>query len=172
MDSSRVALLSSTVVFALFLVWKMRPAMSAMVSAGGRAAAAALADAQARVASATDDRARALALCDAADAAERLGKTESVSGFVLRALRADPTSREVVERAIAALARRPAALESALWRHLASVPWTGEARDAAASSLHALASIYGKKKRTEPRARALEHAAEALTSRAASRDGA
>src|SRR5690606_1107070 len=113
-----VALVVSAFAFAAFLVWKTRPVVSAVVSPDGRAAAAALRAAQERVASAKDDAARALALSDAADAAARLGKGSSAGAFYMRALRADPTSKTVVERAERTLAKRPGALEKLLWRHL------------------------------------------------------
>ena len=158
---SYVPLLISAIVFAAYLVFKSRPMLSA-VGPRGRAAAKAFHDAQARLAAAPHDEARARALCDAADAAARLGKTSSAVGFYLRAMRADPTSREVVERAAVALARRPSALENLMWRHLGAAPWGGASREASVASLRTLAGIYAKKKRTEPRARALENAIAAL----------
>lgn len=174
MDSAhwQLPLLISAIAFAALLVFKTRPMVSAVATPDGRVAAAALKQAQARVAAAKDDAARALALCDAADASARLGKTSSAAAFYMRALRADPSSKAIVERAAAALARRPGALENLMWRHLGGAPWTGEGREAAIASLRALAGVYARKKRTHARARAIENALAALTSTAPSRDGA
>jgi tetratricopeptide (TPR) repeat protein len=151
-------LLVSAMIFAAFLIFKMRPA----VTPTGRASAAALNEAKRRLESAKDDHGRAIALADAADACAHLGRTNSAVGFYLRALRADPTSTQIVERAGAALIRRPAALELLMWRHLAAHPWQGEHRAAAVAGLRTLARAYGKRRRYHVRAQAIEHALDAL----------
>ncbi len=154
----QVPLLVSAVIFAAFLVFRMRPA----VTSRGRATAAALVDARRRIEAAKDDHARALALADAADACAHLGRTTSAQGYYLRALRSDPASTRIVERTATGLAKRPNALEHLMWRHLGSHPWQGEMRDASLACLRVLARIYTKKRRHDVRAQAIEHALVAL----------
>lgn len=154
----QIPLLVSAVVFAAFLIFKMRPA----VTPGARASAAALDDAKKRIEAAKDDAARAMALADAGDACAKLGRTNGAIGYYLRALRADPRSTQIVERASDRLARRPNALELLMWRHLAAHPWTGEHRETALASLRALARLYGRRRRHHVRAEAIEHALAAL----------
>jgi hypothetical protein len=79
----------------------------------------------------------------------------------LRAVRDQPASVQVVEQAVAALSRRPRALEVVLWRHLAAAPWEGR-REAVLASLDALRSLYDGRRRNQFRARAIAHAREAL----------
>lgn len=157
-------LLVSAMIFAAFLIFKMRPA----VTPRARASAVALNEAKKRIESAKDDRDRAIALADAADACAFLGRTNGAVGYYLRALRADPSSTQIVERAGTALARRPAALELLMWRHLAAHPWTGEHRAAAVAGLRTLARVYGKRRRYHVRAQAIEHALAALGAEPAS----
>jgi len=154
----QIPLLVSAVVFAAFMVFRFRPA----VSGEGRASAAALKEAKQRILAASDDPARARALCDAADACAKLGRINAAVSFYLRALRLQPASKEIATRAAEGLAARPAALEKTMWRYLGAASWTGEAREAALVGLRALAASYAKRPRFHPRARALEHALEAL----------
>jgi tetratricopeptide (TPR) repeat protein len=160
MTDWQIPLLVSTGVFAAYLVFKFRPA----VGKRGRATAVALKGATARIEAARDDAARAEALADAADACLHLGRTNGAVGYYLRALRTDPSSKIIVERAATAFARRPMALEKLLWRHLGGGGWTSDAggREAAIASLRALAEIYGRRPRTQVRGRALAHVLEAL----------
>src|SRR4051794_10671227 len=112
-----IPLLVSALLFVAFMLWRMRPDFGSR--AGNGATAATLREAKQRIESAKDDKARALALCDAGDAcAQSIGRTTGAVGYYLRAMRADPTSAAIVERAAAGLARRPHALESLLWRRL------------------------------------------------------
>lgn len=148
----------SALVFAAFLIFRMRPA----VTPGARASAAALTEAKRRIEAAKNDTARAMALADAADACASLGRTNSAVGFYLRALRADPRSVQIVERASNGLVRRPSALELLMWRHLAAHPWAGDTRDASIAALRALARVYGKRRRHHVRAQAIGHALTAL----------
>lgn len=155
----QIPLLVSAIAFAAFLVFKMaRPA----VSSDGRETAAALKEAKARIEAATTDHDKALALADAGDACARLGRANGAVGYYLRAMRAAPHSKEIVERAATGLAKRPRALEKVMWRHLAAEPWTGANREAALAALKALAAAYGRRP-NQPRARALEHAVAALS---------
>jgi hypothetical protein len=158
MDAWQVALLVSAVVFAAFMVFKMRPA----VTPHGRAKAAALESARRRIEEAKDDATRAVALADAGDACAHLGRTNSAVGFYLRALRVGSGSTAIVKRASAALVRRPAALELLMWRHLAAHPWAGEHRAAALAGLRVLADVYGRRHRHHVRRQAIERALEAL----------
>ncbi len=155
----QVPVLVSAIVFAVFLVFRMRPA----VTPKARARAAALGDAKKRIESAKDDASRAIALADAADACALLGRTNSAVGYYRRALRLHPSSRLLVERAMTGLARRHAKLELLMWRYLASHPSTDEHREAMLTGLRALESSYAKRRRHHPRAQAIAHALEALT---------
>ncbi len=79
----------------------------------------------------------------------------------LRAVRDEPASVQVVERAVAALSKRPRALEVVLWRHLAAAPWESR-REAVLASLDALRSLYEGRRRNQVRARAIAYARETL----------
>ena len=158
----QLPLLLSALLFAAFLVFRMRPA----VTPRARASAAALTAAKKRIETAPDESSRASALADAADACASLGRTDSAVGYYLRALRSDPRSPRIVERAASGLARRPRALEHLMWRHLAARPWAGESRDAAIAALRVLARVYAKRRRHDVRAQALEHALAALGAQA------
>jgi hypothetical protein len=150
----QLPLLISASVFGAFLVFKMRPA----VTPGGRATVAALENAKRRIEAAKEDSAKGAALADAGDACAHLGRTNSAVGFYHRALRVDPRSVQIVERASTALARRPAALEGLMWRHLAAHPWSGEHRASAVAALRALSRVYGRRRRHHVRSEAIGHA--------------
>jgi hypothetical protein len=79
----------------------------------------------------------------------------------LRAVRDQPASVQVVEQAVAALSRRPRALEVVLWRHLAAGPWESR-REAVLASLDALRSLYEGRRRNQVRARAITYARESI----------
>jgi hypothetical protein len=151
-------LVLSAVAFAAFMVFRFRPA----ISHEGRITAARLKEARQRILAAKDDAARAVALCDAADACAQLGRTGRAVSFYLRALRADPGTMLVAARASEGLARRPAALEKVMWRQLASARFDGASRDAGIVALRALAGSYAKRRRFHARARALGNVLEAL----------
>jgi hypothetical protein len=145
--------------FLAWLLWRVRPAPRGW-GRPRRARREALREAQARISAAADAPSRALALCDAADVkARRVVGVPSAVALYLRAMRSDPQSVEVVQRAAAALASRPRALESLLWRHLAIIgSWTGPSRGAARASLNALRALYDGPLRNAVRARALANA--------------
>jgi hypothetical protein len=82
-------------------------------------------------------------------------------GLYVRALRADPSSVRIVERAVAGLAKRPRALEKVLWRHLATAPWTAT-REATVASLDALRVLYEGPLRSALRAKAFANARDAV----------
>ncbi len=156
-----VPLAIATLVFFAFMVWRMRPAF--LTEAGGRPLRAGLREARKLIDEAKTDEERALALCAAGDAcAHALGRSTGAIGYYLRAMRANPASSEIVERAAVGLARRPHALESLLWRRLGAEPWTGNARPAALAALRHLASLYAGPLHQGTRARALEFALAAM----------
>src|SRR5512140_218976 len=146
-------------VFVLFLLYRLRP----VIPGGKRAGAAALRDAKKRIEEAKDDAARALALADAGDACARsVGRTTGAVGYYLRAMRTNPASAELVERAAQAFVRRPHALESLLWRRLGAEAWGGEREAAARAALAQLVRLYDGPLKNRVRARALENALAAL----------
>jgi hypothetical protein len=149
-----IPLLVTAIVFAAFLVFKFRP----VVGHEGRASAALLDDAKKRIAAAKDDDARALALADAAEASIRLGRSSSGVNLFLRAFRTAPASKALVERAAAALARRPSALEKLMWRHLALGAGEGTTRlPATRVALQTLAVVYARRPPTRVRQQGIEH---------------
>lgn len=156
----QIPLLVSACAFAAFMVFRFRPVMSDE----GRASAVALKDAKRRVVAAKDDASKATALCEAADASARLGRTGAAVVFYLRAQRADPGSKDIAQRAAEGLARRPAALEKVMWKQLAAarIADSEASRDAALIALRALAASYAKRRRFQARAKALENVLEAL----------
>jgi hypothetical protein len=144
----------ATAAFLAVLLWRVRPLIP------GRRRGASRADirqARALIEAAPSEPARARALCDAAD----LMKSGSAKGLYLRALRADPASVEVVQRATTGLAKRPRALESLLWRHLAASPWR-QSPDATRAALDALRALYEGPLRNAARAKAIANARDAL----------
>jgi hypothetical protein len=150
-------------LFGAFVIYKFRPALGlgARFRPSERKEVVA---AKARLDAAKTDAGRSLALADAADACTRGGGSRSAAiGYYLRAMRLDPTSADLVDRAAAGLARRPRALESLLWRRLGSDPWFGATGPAARAALRHLAGLYSGPLRSAIRARALEHAATAIT---------
>ena len=159
MQDWHLPLIIAAGVFLAFILWRVRPAVFTRESFENRAA---LREAQRRIEEAKDDKSRALALCDAGDAAAGTGRATSAIGFFLRAMRADPRSAEIVDRAAKALERRPRALESLMWRRLGAEPWSGDARDAARAALTQLSALYAGPLRNTPRAKALEHALDAI----------
>jgi hypothetical protein len=151
-----VPLVVASFVFVAFLLWRLRPSMG---GAGGRGKGGALRAAKQRVETAKSAEERALALCDAGDAAAGgLAGGDSAVGYYLRAMRTNPSSAELVARAAQGLARRPRALESLLWRRLGAEPWTGGGEAAARAALEELARLYAGPLRNGPRARAMENA--------------
>ena len=160
MQDAFVPLIASAGAFLAVLVWRVRP--RGPWTAKRQASREALREAQGRALTAPDDTERARALCDAADllAAQVRGRS-SAKGLYLRAMRLDPKSVEVIERTVAGLARRPKALESLLWRRLATTQWK-ESRETTAAVLDALGALYEGPLRNAIRARALHNAREAL----------
>lgn len=163
MQDWSIPLIVAISAFLAVLLWRVRPApLSFGRKRRGRRQA--LFEARARIEAAPDGQARALALCDAADLmAKSIAGMSSASGLYLRAIRTDPRSIAVIERAAVTLAMRPRTLESLLWRHLAVAgPWSGPAREAARASIERLRALYDGPLRNAVRARALANALESL----------
>jgi hypothetical protein len=81
-------------------------------------------------------------------------------------MRCDPKAVTVVERAAKALWRRPRVLEDVLWRRLGHESWGPDTREATLATIAELAHLYRKRLKSPPRARALQHLAEALALKA------
>ncbi len=163
-------LVIATALFLAFMVWRVRPALSR--GRGARPRRGALREAQKRIEGAKTPQEKALALSDAGDAcAYALGRATGAIGYYLRAMRSDPASAEIVERAARGLARRPRALESLLWRRLGAEVWGGDAKPAALAALRHLVRLYGGALRQPTRARALENALRALGASPSPADG-
>jgi len=90
------------------------------------------------------------------------GGAGSAIGYYLRAMRVNPRSASLIERASKGLARRPRALESLLWRRLGAERWAGGGEAAARAALRQLKVLYAGPLRNPQRARAMEFALEAL----------
>jgi hypothetical protein len=160
MQDSFVPLIVAAGCFLAVLVWRVRPLVG--WTARRRTSRQALAEARARAELAPDEKERARALCDAADLlAAHAHSRGDATGFYARAIRLDPTSVEIIDRAVAGLARTPRALELVLWRHLASTPWR-QSTDATRAALDGLRALYEGPLRSAIRARALENAREVL----------
>lgn len=157
----QLPLLVSAIVFALVIVWRFRPKFG---PEAGRPRGKALAEAEARVEAATDDAAKAAALADAADVCLRtFGQGAHALSYFHRAMRAEPASVALIERAVTALSRRPRTLETLLWRRLGGDPWRPETAAATRAALHALVALYDARPlRNALRARALERLEEYL----------
>ncbi len=159
MQDWSVPLIVAVAAFLAVLVWRVRP-----VVAWGRGRGEnreALREAHERIEKAANEAERAVALCDAAG----LVGARGARGLYLRAMRADPASVAVVERAVAGLARRPRSLEAVLWRRLATAPWA-TSPDATRAALDALRGLYEGPLRNAVRAKAMENARDALAPRA------
>ena len=145
----RAALLVVAAAFLVFLLAKLLPRR------GRRGdGAASLATARARVRDAKTDRARAEALCDAAEAA--LGTpfgTTRAAAYFMRAMRTDPAWAGAPERAAAALSERRAdLLRKMMWRRLAATPWDAEHGAAARAIATAILDASGGAGASSPQA--------------------
>ena len=151
-------LIAAATVFGLYVIYRFRPMFS-----GGRTALASLAEARKRIDAATTDEGRAEALAAAGDAcAGAVGRTTGAVGYYTRAMRANPSSVAILERATTGLSRRPRALEQLLWRRLASESWDGDKKDAALAALAHLQRLYDRSPRNRTRARVFENLLGAL----------
>jgi hypothetical protein len=156
-------LILATAAFLAVLLWRVRPLVPGRRLGASREAMRA---ASARIESAPNDKERAIALCDAADLMNRA----SSQGLYMRAIRADPTSVVIIERVVAAFARRPRALERLLWRYLGGSPWRSS-REATRAALEALRVLYEGPLRNATRAKAMANARDAIADRDGSASG-
>ncbi len=146
----------AAIVFALYLFWKLRPAMGGddalefrrrTDSNLGAALAALPGDAQ-----------RVAMLCDEADRlASTLGRRRRAAILFARAMRLAPSEPVIVERAIKALAKKPRLLEALLWKRLALAPMTAADKKSFQTALTGLAQAYGLMPRRGMRQRAIHH---------------
>jgi hypothetical protein len=160
MDSpSSWVFVAVAVAFVVYIAVQARPRWKAR-----RELAAEVRVARDRAHAATNAHDRAMALCDAARLAAGAHRWTATAGFLLRAMRTDPTSAEAVQTCIDLLARpRPRLLEKVLWRRLAQLPWDEEHRDAARTSAAGLVRVYrGRRTRQPARAEVLERLATRL----------
>jgi hypothetical protein len=154
MQDWSIPLAIAAVAFLAVVLWRFRP----FVELGGEPKAGAIPrELQAKLDAVKSEAERALLLCDAAAETRTAGAT----ALYLRAMRADPASVEVVERAVGGLSHRPRALESVLWRRLGAAPWT-ESKDATRAALDALRVLYEGPRRNAVRARAMTQARDAM----------
>lgn len=162
MSFQTIALLAVAIVFALVIVWRVRPAV--LDRAQGKGLREALRKAQSRVEGAKNDADKAAALCDAADAcALAFGRASAAVSYYLRAARVAPTSDEILERALTGLARKPHALETFLWRRMAHAEFATEPKSIQKRTLLALAELYAAGKKSQQiQADSLRHLAAAL----------
>jgi len=155
-----MALVAVAAAFGLIVLWRARPAMGGGQPGGFREA---VRKAQARIEAAKDDPSKALALCDAADAcALAFGRSSAAVSYYLRAARLDPASKDVLDRALKGLSRKPRALENYLWRRLGSDPWNEATKPTHTVALQLLGELYDKRLKNHARAKALVHVADAL----------
>jgi hypothetical protein len=160
MQDAFVPLIASAGAFLVVLLWRVRPL--ATWRKKRRASREALRAVRDKIERAPDGPTRANALCEAADlAATQVGRRGRASALYLRAMRSDPGSVRVIERAVSGLARRPHALESLLWRRLALAGWR-ESPEATRATLEALVRLYEGPLRSSVRARALANATRSL----------
>ena len=156
----QLSLVLAAVVFGAFVLYKFRPAIGDRAKKPGRAE---LKEARDRLEKATTDAEKAAALADAGDACARtVGLGDAAASYYLRAMRVEPKSESLVDRAAHGLARRPRILETLLWRRLGAEPWMGDHRDATRAALRHLHAIYTKSRRSMMRAKMVERALEAI----------
>lgn len=153
-------LVVSALLFGAMLLWRVRPRFGG--PRAGRAGESEVREAEARVAAAKTDAERALALAALGELhARQFGRSGQARTTFLQAMKLDPASVDIVERASLALLHRPRTLEHLLWRRLASTP-ARDARAATALALQKLAALYAGPLRNRMRARALEQMASAM----------
>jgi len=156
----QIPLLISALAFFAFLVFRVMPWGGEGKHGAPKEARAALARAE----QAKTDAERALALADAASASAKvLGRGGSAAALFLRAMKADPCSVAIVERAASDLSRKRRSLEHLLWRRLAQEPFRRESRDANMAALTALSKLYANSPpKLRLRGAAIDHMLSAL----------
>ncbi len=151
-----VLLAFAAIVFALYLFWKLRPAIGVDDALELRRRAD---DNLAKtLAALPDDGARVAMLCGEAEKlATAVGRRRRAAMLFSRAMRLAPNDTHVVERAVAALAARPRLLEALLWKRLASLQPGKSSRPAIEATLSALATAYAAMPRRSLRHRAVQN---------------
>jgi hypothetical protein len=165
-----LTILGAALLFAVFLIWKLRPTfplprLSMPAAWWGGAAAEDVASLRAEIAAMRDTARRARTPRERAEAlahaAALVGKNPlrltSAMGLYLRAMRADPTFGEAVRGICALLASdRPELLEAVLWRRLSHLHWEGETAEAARCAADGLIALYRHELRHRDRARVMK----------------
>ena len=154
MQDWSIPLVIAAVAFLAVVLWRFRPFVGALDDGKAGATPPEL---QAKLEGAKSEAERAVLLCEAAEATTPRGAV----ALFLRAMRADPSSVEVVKRVVQGLSRRPRALESVLWRRLGNAPWL-ESKEATRETLDALRTLYEGPRRNGLRARAITQARDAM----------
>ena len=154
--TDNVLLAFAAIVFALYLFWKLRPAMGVDDALElRRRADTTLA---ASLALLPNDAARVTMLCDEAERlASAMGRRRRAAMLFARAMRLAPADATIVARATKALLKKPRLLESLLWKRLAQAPGGVADKAAVEATLDALAQAYGKMPRRGMRQRAMQH---------------
>jgi hypothetical protein len=154
--TDNVLLAFAAIVFALYLLWKLRPAMGVDDALElRRRADGSLAKALAAL---PNDAARVAMLCDEAEKlALHVGRRRRAAILFARAMRLAPADVSVIDRAAKALAKKPRLLEALLWKRLAAAGNGAPERAAVEASLAALAGAYGKMPRRSLRQRAVQN---------------
>ncbi|MFO0666531.1 MAG: hypothetical protein U0174_21430 [Polyangiaceae bacterium] len=158
-------LLVVTVLFAVVLLWRVRPVMP--LSRGKDRQA--MARFRAQIAEAKDDAARVTALREAALLCAAAKRPARAEGFFLRAMRLAPDDVDIVTAAAGALQPWPRTLEALLWRKLSANEWNDASAPSMQAALGALAELYGGAARKRTRGKALANIAARLRGTASPR---
>ena len=140
--------------FALFLIWKMRPAFSLhKPSISSR-----LRQGKAQLAAAQSKEEQIEAHCHLAEAyAQTMGRRRRAVMHFVRAVQLAPDDLHLLQRASSAFEFHPRALELFLWRRLALFPWQ-EHLLTTREAIHRLVQLYTDPLSIPSRAQALAHA--------------
>ncbi len=152
--TDNVLLAFAAIVFALYLFWKLRPAIGVDDALELRRRAD---DALAQnLAGLGDDSSRVAMLCEEGERlAAAVGRRRRAAILFARAMRLAPSDAKVIERASRALAKKPRLLEALLWKRLAYAQTTPAEKPALEATLAALAGAYAKMPRRSMRQRAV-----------------
>jgi hypothetical protein len=158
-DWQNIVVLAGAVVFAIFLLWRLRPVQRAV---GTMAASTLQARLRAREAKTVRERARILTEAAAQLAGQR-GTTFAAMSLLLRALHADPSWPDPIDHLRTLLwFRRPHALERILLKRLARSDWDADHRAVAVASARILSDLYRARLRDRVRAQVFERLAERI----------
>jgi hypothetical protein len=154
--TDNVLLAFAAIVFALYLFWKLRPAIGVDDALElRRRADGSLGKALEAL---PNDTARVAMLCDEAEKlALQMGRRRRAAILFARAMRLAPADVGVIDRASKALAKKPRLLEALLWKRLAAAGPAAQELPAVEAALTALASAYGRMPRRTLRQRAIQN---------------